>query len=148
MFKIITIPYDRTAKGFDDELLNRFIVNKHVKHHQAVFFMDAGDPYWTVFIEYEPILEKKPSSPPPEPLSKEQQALYDRLRGWRKERADKDGVPVYVVATNKELVAVAMAAPKSPEALKAINGFGQGKVAKYGEEITALVSAFYKDDVS
>ena len=143
MFKIITIPYDRIAKGFDDETLNRFLVNKQVKSHQAELFMDNGDPFWTVFIEYEPVLDKKAASPPPKPLSKEQQALYDKLKIWRKERADKDGVPVYVVATNKELSAVVTGAPKSQEALKAVHGFGQGKISKYGKEIIGLVTAYY-----
>ena len=146
MFAIITIPYDRTAKGFDDELLNTFLVNKQVKSHKAEFFIDNGESYWTVFIEYEPILDKKASSPPPEPLNKEQQALFDRLKVWRKERADKDGVPVYVISNNKSLVAVATAAPRSQEALKAIHGFGQGKIAKYGKDIIGLVTAFYGDE--
>jgi superfamily II DNA helicase RecQ len=145
MFAIITIPYDRTAKSFDDEVLNRFFVNKQVKSHRAEFFMDNGNPCWTVFVEYENILEKEPSSPPPQPLNREQQALFDRLKVWRKARADKDGVPVFVVATNKELYALVTTAPKSYEALKTIHGFGQGKISKYGQDIIGLVTAFYKD---
>jgi len=143
MFKIITIPYDRTAKGFDDELLTKFLLNKQVKSHQAEFFMDHGDPFWTVFIEYETILEKH-SAPPPVPLTKEQQTLFDRLKTWRKERADTDGVPVYVLATNKELSAIVTAAPKSQEALKSIRGFGLGKISKYGQDIIDLVTTFYE----
>src|SRR5207344_1482748 len=37
--------------------------------------------------------------------------LYERLRSWRRERADADGVPPYVVFHDKTLVAIADAKP-------------------------------------
>jgi hypothetical protein len=38
MFKILTIPFDRVKKGFDEEFLSRFTSNKQVKSYQAEFF--------------------------------------------------------------------------------------------------------------
>ena len=45
MFKIITIPFDRNAKGFDKDLPNRFVVNKQVKTYRAELFHDGGNTY-------------------------------------------------------------------------------------------------------
>jgi len=43
MFKILTIPFDRKKQGFDDELLNRVILNKQLKSHRAEFFQIGED---------------------------------------------------------------------------------------------------------
>jgi len=58
MFRIITVPFDRTKKGFDEELLSQFILNKCIKNFRAEFFQDGDDKYWTIFLEYDPVLEK------------------------------------------------------------------------------------------
>jgi hypothetical protein len=34
----------------------------------------------------------------------EQQLLFKRLRQWRKEKAEKEGVPVFIIATNRQLL--------------------------------------------
>lgn len=103
MFKIITIPFDRNKKGFDEEALTKFILNKQVISHHVQFFEDGTDKYWSVFLEYDPVLEKAPEKEA-EGLDEPQTILLERLRAWRKERAEKDGVPVYIIGTNKELV--------------------------------------------
>jgi len=48
MFKIITIPFDRNTKSFDEDLLNRLVVNKQVKICRAELFHDSGETYWPV----------------------------------------------------------------------------------------------------
>ena len=58
MFRIITIPFDRIQKGFDDGSLNKFLLNKKVKSYRAEFFEDGGDKYWTLMVEYDPVLQK------------------------------------------------------------------------------------------
>ncbi|MBU2552403.1 MAG: HRDC domain-containing protein [Proteobacteria bacterium] len=143
MFKVITIPFDRSKGGFDEEVLNRFVLNKHVKSHRAEFFQDAQGSYWTVFLEYDPALEK-PSARETEGLDDSQKLLLERLRAWRKERADRDGIPVYIIATNKELAGLVREAPATLEALKEVKGFGKGKVSKYGQDLIGLIRAFFE----
>jgi len=123
--------------------LNRFTLNKQVKSCRAEFFREGEDAYWTVFMEYDPLLEKAPERSL-EGLDEPQKMLMDRLRAWRKERAAKDGVPVYIIGTNREMADVVKAKPGSLEALKVIKGFGKGKVDKYGEEIVAMIRGFYE----
>jgi superfamily II DNA helicase RecQ len=143
MFKIIAIPFDRVKKTFDEAPLTGFILNKQVKSCRAEFFRNGEDVYWTVFLEYDPLLEKTPERSL-EGLDEPQKMLLDRLRAWRKERAAKDGVPVYIIGTNREMVDVVKARPASLEALKSVKGFGKGKIDKYGQEIIAMISGFYE----
>jgi superfamily II DNA helicase RecQ len=142
MFKIITIPFDRNKKGFVEEALTKFILNKQVISHHVQFFEDGADKYWSVFLEYDPVLEKAPEKEA-EGLDEPQTILLERFRAWRKERAEKDGVPVYIIGTNKELVNIVKTVPASLEALKGIKGFGKAKIQKYGKEIIEIINIFY-----
>jgi hypothetical protein len=57
MFRIATIPFDSALKGFDDEMLRQFVLNKSVSHYQAVFFEEGGNVYWSIFLEYDVLIE-------------------------------------------------------------------------------------------
>ncbi len=54
MFRIITLPFNRNSRGFDEDLLNHAVMNKQVKSWRAELFQDSGDTFWTVFVEYDP----------------------------------------------------------------------------------------------
>ncbi len=69
------------------------------------------------------------------------EALLGRLQAWRSQRASLDGMPPYVIAHNKDLMALAAIRPSSEAALANVPGFGPSRVAKYGEEILALIAA-------
>ena len=138
-FRVITIPFDEARETFHEEPLNAFCLNKKVVGWQAQFFLANGKAYWTVFLEYEPILE---ASPEPSTLSHAQKLLYKRLREWRKEQAERQGVPVYVIATNKMLEEIARECPDSVEKLKTINGMGKKKIERYGRELIDLIKSF------
>ncbi len=142
MFKIVTIPFDPAIEGFDEGLLNRVTLNKHVRASRAAFFRHGERFYWSVFLEYTPVLEPS-SKKETAGLDEPQRILLDRLKAWRRERAETDGVPVFIVGTNREFRDIARAAPRSLEALGQIKGFGKGKVGKYGKEIVEIVRGFY-----
>ena len=144
MFKIVVIPFDRHRKMFDEDTLNRVLLNKHVISYQAEFFQAGEESYWTVFVEYDPLVEK-PGARETEGLDDAQKILLEKLRAWRKERAELDGIPVYIIATNKELANLVRGRPVTLEDLKEIRGFGQGKVAKYGQDIIGLIRSFYEE---
>ena len=143
MFRIITIPFDRGQNGFDDTILNKFLLNKSLTSYRAEFFEDGGEKFWTLLLEYDPLLEKGHKKEE-EHLDESQRMLMNRLKAWRKEKAEKDGVPAYIVATNKELVQIVTGAPQSLEALKNIKGFGRGKISKHGKEIVEIIKGFFE----
>ena len=68
------------------------------------------------------------------------EALFERLRAWRKERATADSVPAFVVFTDATLQAIAERTPADEQALLAVNGVGKAKVERYGEDVLALVA--------
>ncbi len=73
--------------------------------------------------------------------SEEDTPLMAALREWRLTAARSDGVPAYVVAPDALLLDIAAARPASVPALRRMKGMGPSRLARYGEEILALVAA-------
>jgi DNA helicase-2/ATP-dependent DNA helicase PcrA len=67
--------------------------------------------------------------------------LFDRLKDWRRRRAQADGVPAYVVFHDRTLAEIAERAPSSRHALSAIAGVGPAKLDRYADEVLAVVGA-------
>ena len=55
-------------------------------------------------------------------LDEEERALFNTLRDWRTKKAHDEGVPPYLVFTNKHLVEIVTTRPDSPTALANIHG--------------------------
>ena len=68
------------------------------------------------------------------------EALFERLRAWRKATADDAKVPAFVVFTDATLQAIAEAVPRDEAALLRLPGIGQAKVSKYGPSVLAVVA--------
>lgn len=66
--------------------------------------------------------------------------LFERLRGWRKTRADDDGVPAFVVFTDATLQLIAEHKPADEQGLLKISGVGRSKLERYGTELLELIS--------
>ncbi len=143
MYEIITIPFNTITKAFNPDDLNTFCINKKVISTKIEFFRDEKQAYWTVFIEYEPVLEKTSSEPVG--LTEAGRFCYEKLREWRKETAEKEGIPPYVIAKNSHLEEIVKKEIITLEALKQLNGFGTKKIEKYGKDICGIVKAFYLD---
>lgn len=141
--KIFTIPFDRKAETFPDEEVNKFLLNKQIREMRWEFFQSSGKPYWTVLVAYDTVLLKTGAETANQ-LNEPQRVLFDRLRQWRKEKAEKKGIPAYMVATDAQLRAVIHQTPQSVEALRGINGFGKKKADAYGKEIVEMVAAFFE----
>ncbi|MFO1032389.1 MAG: HRDC domain-containing protein [Planctomycetota bacterium] len=69
----------------------------------------------------------------------EQQVLFDLVRRWRRQKAHQEGVPPYVVLTNRQLVELVVERPASKTAMGKIAGFGDKKLARHGEELLMLL---------
>jgi ATP-dependent DNA helicase RecQ len=66
-------------------------------------------------------------------------ALLDKLRKLRKEIAAKESVPAYIVFSDASLRDMCRKKPVSLVQFSGINGVGQIKLEKYGEEFTMLI---------
>jgi DNA helicase-2/ATP-dependent DNA helicase PcrA len=67
-------------------------------------------------------------------------ALYDRLREWRRRRAQTDGVPAYVVFHDRTLVEIAERRPNDWADLAAVAGVGPAKLERYADEVLAVIA--------
>ena len=85
------------------------------------------------------------AAPGPE-LTGDAAARAERLRAWRRERSQDDGVPAYVVFSDATLRALAEAAPRSLPALGRVPGIGPAKLERYGADILALVGEAAADE--
>lgn len=68
--------------------------------------------------------------------------LFRRLRKLRKDIADRDGVPPFVVFSDASLVAMCQEYPTTPSDMLAISGVGQVKLERYGDEFIASIQGF------
>ncbi|MCI0404825.1 MAG: RecQ family ATP-dependent DNA helicase [candidate division Zixibacteria bacterium] len=80
----------------------------------------------------------KTTTKPSADYSKSDQQLFEVLRKLRKEIADSEGMPPYIVFPDTTLREMATIRPVSILGLKTINGVGETKLRKYG-------SAFLKE---
>jgi ATP-dependent DNA helicase RecQ len=79
--------------------------------------------------------------PSPEALSPEDEAVFEKLRAWRGATAKEQSVPAYVVFHDATLRQIAVTKPASLAELSDINGVGESKLAKYGQQILDLFAA-------
>ncbi|MCB1684721.1 MAG: HRDC domain-containing protein, partial [Pseudomonadales bacterium] len=75
-------------------------------------------------------------------LNIEDEELMDALRALRKEIADEQGVPPYVVFHDATLIEMIQVRPASPADLLEISGIGQSKLEKYGQKFLDLLGEF------
>ncbi|WP_298018486.1 DNA helicase RecQ [uncultured Dysosmobacter sp.] len=68
--------------------------------------------------------------------------LFGRLRALRAGIARRQGVPAYVVFTDKTLREMALCRPGSLQELQAVSGVGAAKAERYGRQFLAEISAF------
>lgn len=64
--------------------------------------------------------------------------VLEQLKQWRKDRAEADHVPLYMIAHNALLEDLAKRLPQDATSLLAVKGMGKAKVDKFGEEILAM----------
>ncbi|GAA2205969.1 DNA helicase RecQ [Nonomuraea monospora] len=75
------------------------------------------------------------SAQPAAELPAEAAAVFERLRSWRGATAKEQGVPAYVIFHDATLREIATQAPASLAELSNVNGVGENKLAKYGEQV-------------
>jgi DNA helicase-2/ATP-dependent DNA helicase PcrA len=65
--------------------------------------------------------------------------LFAALKVWRKERADSESVPAFVVFSDATLEALAEVRPTDHAGLLRINGIGRAKLEKYADDVLAVL---------
>jgi ATP-dependent DNA helicase RecQ len=74
-------------------------------------------------------------------LPAEAEQVFERLRAWRAAVAKEQGVPAYVIFHDATLRLIAASPPSSLDELAAVNGVGETKLARYGQQILDVLAA-------
>ncbi|MCX7684654.1 MAG: DNA helicase RecQ [Acetobacteraceae bacterium] len=137
---------DRAWRGVARQLVARGALDVAVENRGALLPTDAARP---ILKGEEPLLLREESlparpapraSPPTPPPADADPALFDALRAWRKEQAQAQGVPAYVIFHDRTLAEIAARRPASLDALAAVPGVGQSKLDRYGAAVLAVVA--------
>ncbi|XLE12089.1 DNA helicase RecQ [Streptomyces sp. Pv4-95] len=76
----------------------------------------------------------------PVDLPEEALPVFEALRAWRGRTAKEQGVPAYVIFHDATLREIATAGPSSTAELGTVNGVGENKLAKYGQQILDVLA--------
>lgn len=144
-FEYFIIPAGSPGEATED--LNRFLRSHRILSVRQEFVADTANPRWCVAVEYLDGKGRSKSSRDRRPkridykdvLSPEDFALFAKLRDWRKDTAEQEGVPVYTIFTNEQLAKMAGDRITTKSGLSELDGVGEGRVGKYGEAIIKII---------
>ncbi|MEN4762044.1 MULTISPECIES: HRDC domain-containing protein [unclassified Chryseobacterium] len=130
----------------DQKMLDDFLQSHEILNVETAFVNDEN--YWSVILYFgetkspqHTVKDSKTNkySAESEELSFDELKILEALKSWRSDRAKEQNLPIYFVATNKELISVAKYKPAKKEELLDIKGFGKHKIENYGMEIINIL---------
>jgi superfamily II DNA helicase RecQ len=131
----------------DQNDINTFMSGVTVKKTSTQFV--PGNPdYWSILVFYEAEngtktkTKEKPPVVTEAELTENEQGIVSALKIWRKDRAADIHLPEFMICHNATLINIAKEKPSDLATLSKIKGLGDQKVAKYGDDIIAIVNAF------
>jgi ATP-dependent DNA helicase RecQ len=144
--KVLTLRLDPRTGTFDEGALAEFQQGKDVLDVSEHFLIHDKTPTLALVIRYRDLPENGRTSP--EAARKDWRAeldengkkIYDELRLWRGRKAKREGMPPYLILNNRELAELAMRRPASVGQLREIEGIGEAKARRWGDEIVALLA--------
>ncbi len=124
-----------------DELLAQKIIAKSEGLYPALYLLDKA----AAVLKGETVVEmvRTPDRPLPKAPGGEEGAydrdLFELLRSLRKEIADEQGVPPYIVFSDRSLRDMATLFPVTAEEMLSVSGVGEVKLERYGRRFLQLI---------
>jgi hypothetical protein len=122
---VIPLHFDAVLGGFDDTPLREFLTDKEILSIREHFFIRHDVPYLAMIVTYSLPHLVSPAAPATpahqqEPswrslVAPEEVPLFNTLRDWQLARSKQEGVPPYVICTNKMLATMAKGAAAEPD---------------------------------
>nr|WP_294773963.1 HRDC domain-containing protein [uncultured Flavobacterium sp.] len=137
----------RLAKEFfqeDQAKMNAFLDSVEVKLASSNFVTTGSVDFWSAVVFYLPktVKSAKPENKIfEEELSPHESKIFNALRQWRNDLAQKLDWSAFRICHNSHLIAVAKSNPQNLEELEQVSGFGKARTEKYGEDILAVLNA-------
>lgn len=157
--RIFTLRFSPTLSAFDDSALQDFVRDKEVLSLREHFFVVHEVPHLCCVLAWQELpvsvaaMQAVRATAPGRShaeasrrgadalaaLGEGDRILFQTLRRWRSEAAQREGVPPYVVLTNRQLLLVVQGKPSTRNALAQLEGLGPAKVERYGEALLAVL---------
>jgi hypothetical protein len=149
--KLVTTAYDPEQGGFPHDPLAH--IDGGILHVIEHFFIKDETPQVLLIVHHRPgrtVGEPRPAAQavpsrmrdagPRAELSEPERACFDRLRAWRNGRAQVDGVPPYVLLTNRQLAEIVRRQPTTIAELREIGGIGEAKTGRFGKDLLSVLT--------
>lgn len=144
--KVFHIRLTKENLQADQDNLNDFLDTVSISKIESVLI--TGQPnFWSILVFFGeknadlPKSSNKIAVTTDSELTEEEKLIYNALRQWRNDKAINLNLPSYVIAHNTQLMTIAKVKPQTLDDFINIKGFGGQKVAKYGEDIIALLNS-------
>ncbi|OQX17615.1 MAG: hypothetical protein BWK80_39380 [Desulfobacteraceae bacterium IS3] len=146
-YKFFIIPTADSAQAESE--LNRFLRSVRVITIHREFVANGQNTFWSMAVEYlhdgvhsETASSGKRKVDYKEVLSPEDFTLFSKLREWRKNTADQEGIAMYLILTNEQMAKIAEKRITTEAALKEVAGVSDTRAKKYSEAVIKIVSEF------
>ncbi len=133
----------------DQETINAFMDTVSVKKTSTQFV--PGNPdFWSILVFYEDYngthsKTKENEKQPPiteADLTENEMNILSALKIWQKDKAAEINLPEFMVFHKATLLSIAKEKPQTLLDLSKIKGLGDQKIAKYGDDVIAILNAF------
>jgi len=138
----------RLSKSFcqeDQARMNGFLDSVEVKLTSTNFVTTGSTDYWSVVVFFAPKVIRKGKQEiqiEEEEFSDQESKIFNALRVWRNDLAQKLDWSSFRICHNSHLVGLARSKPETLDELAKVSGFGKARTAKYGEDILAILNRF------
>ncbi len=124
----------RTVAELAEERRLFYVGITRARHSLAITWSKRPSPFLA-----ELGVDAEPPAPRAEKRPRDGSPAADVLRRWRRQRADSDGVPAYVIFPDRTLDEILARRPTTPGELAAIHGLGPTRLERFGRELYAAV---------
>ncbi len=139
--KVFNIRLDKENCQNDQRRMNEFLDSVEVKLTSANFVTTGKTDFWSSVIFYEQKKFNSISKTDESELTPKEKEIYNALKKWRNDLAQKLGWAAFMICHNSQLISVSKSKPENIEELEKIKGFGGTKNLKYGEDIISILNA-------
>lgn len=131
----------------DQDNLNNFLDSVTVKK-TATGLINGQPNFWSILVFYdEQKAEKrektseKISIKNANELTDDEKRIFATLKQWRQDKATQLKIPSFMICHNTELLTISKIQPHTLDELSKIKGFGGQKIAKFGDDILAVLNS-------
>lgn len=156
--RVITLQYSDELGCFPEEQVQTAIEGRRVVHIGSHFFVYENTPRMSIVlllgdpakagVDSGSESQAKDRATPTVVLDETEKEMFEALRSWRLQAAQKLQVPSYVIAHNKQLVRIAKAKPRTMGELREDANLSEKFCHTYGDQVLEVVAAAHVGGVA